>query len=329
MEEVPDMSLKIGFIGTGGFTRFHCNLLAKMENVDVTAFCGTNLGKAETLSGEWSNAKAYSDIEHMLDSQKLDAVYVCVPPTAHGEIEYRLIERNIPFFVEKPLAIDAELPEHIAKQVELNKLITCVGYNFRYAESTARAREMLKDRTVGMAIGYWMSKLPALKWWRNQDGSGGQFIEQTTHIVDLLRYLLGEAKEVYGRYAQRYLHEVEEGFTIDDVGSVTVTFESGAIASINNTCLLPVKHQVGVNVYTNIGVLELAPERLTDVSEKGVTVYENTKNAFVTEHEVFLNAVRTKDPTGILSTYCDALLTQKLTAAALKSAKTGEPVRIG
>jgi len=34
-------------------------------------------------------------VEEMLDKQKLDAVYICVPPYAHGEIEHALIERNI------------------------------------------------------------------------------------------------------------------------------------------------------------------------------------------------------------------------------------------
>jgi myo-inositol 2-dehydrogenase/D-chiro-inositol 1-dehydrogenase len=193
--------------------------------------------------------------------------------------------------------------------------------------NSARA-ENATSCSSSMAIGYWMSKMPSLKWWRRQENSGGQFIEQTTHIVDLLRYLLGEVEEVYALYAQRYLHKVEDGFTIDDVGSVTFKFSSGVIASINNTCILPISHQIGINIYTNKGVLELQPEKLRDVGMDGATVYENQMDPFMTEHEVFLNAVRTKDPSGILSNYGDAYLTQVLTDAALKSAKTGMPVRL-
>jgi myo-inositol 2-dehydrogenase/D-chiro-inositol 1-dehydrogenase len=97
------MTLHIGMVGTGSFALKHCRLLQGMDGVEVTAICGSSQEKADALAKQFTNAKGYASIHHMVDSQRLDAVYICVPPFAHGEIELVLAQRGIPFLVEKPL----------------------------------------------------------------------------------------------------------------------------------------------------------------------------------------------------------------------------------
>ncbi|MCU6794258.1 Gfo/Idh/MocA family oxidoreductase [Paenibacillus sp. WQ 127069] len=322
------MTLQVGFVGTGGFTRFHCNLLSKMEGVQVRAFCATRLEKAEQAAVDWNGAVGYDSLTHMLDQQKLDAVFVCVPPMAHGEIEYALIERGIPFLLEKPLGLDLLQPADIASRIQAKPLITSIGYHFRYMDSTQRALELLKSRTVGMALGYWMGSMPKVPWWRRQDGSGGQFIEQTSHMVDLLRYTMGEVEEVYAAYANRVMHEKEDGVTTPDVGTVTIKLVSGAVATISNTCILPGSGPIGLHVYTDQGVLELSDKSLKDIGRASVCEYANQNDPYIREHEAFFHAVRTGDTSRILSIYADSLRTQTVTTAALHSAASGLPVRL-
>ncbi|WP_251026584.1 Gfo/Idh/MocA family oxidoreductase [Bacillus sp. ISL-46] len=50
--------MKIGFIGTGWFTNMHSNILGEMNGIEVTAFCGTSIEKAEAEARKWSNALA-------------------------------------------------------------------------------------------------------------------------------------------------------------------------------------------------------------------------------------------------------------------------------
>jgi len=323
------LSLQVGFVGTGGFTKFHCNLLAKMEGVQVRAFCGTSLDKAERLAADWNGAKGYDSVHRMLEDNALDAVYICVPPMAHGEAEEALIERGIPFFVEKPVGLDMELPTSILKKVRDKKLITSVGYHFRYMDSTQRALEALRERTIGMGLGFWMGGMPRVAWWRKQDGSGGQFIEQTTHIVDLMRYVMGEPVEVYAAYGNRVMHLVEEGVTTPDVGTVTIKLASGAVATISNTCVLPGGGPIGLHLYTDKGVMELGSDGLKDMGKTTVFEYKNVNNPYVRAHEAFLHAVKTGDTSGILSSYEDAVKTQAIGVAALLSAADGVPVRLG
>lgn len=323
------MTLKIGIVGTGWFSDMHAKLLSGMEGVRIAAVCGSTLEKASRMAGQYGDAAAYARITDMLDGNRLDAVYVCVPPFAHGEIELALAERGIPFLVEKPLGTDTETPSAIMQAVLEKKLITSVGYHFRYMDGTARAQELLRDRTVGMGLGYWMGSMPGVYWWRKMEGSGGQFVEQTTHIVDLIRYLLGEVDEVYAAFASRFKHTQEDGVTVPDVGTATFRMKNGAVVSVSNTCMMPIGHTVGLHLYTDAGVLELSHSGLKELTESRTTEYKNRTNPYEAENKAFLHAVRTGDTSMIRSTYEDAFRTQEVTVAVNRSAAAGQPVKIG
>jgi myo-inositol 2-dehydrogenase/D-chiro-inositol 1-dehydrogenase len=320
------MTVKLGFIGTGGIANHHLKNLKQMDGVKVVSFFDVDVQRAQKAATEHEGAKAFSDVSEMLDSTGLDGVYVCVPPLAHGDIEFKLLEREIPFLVEKPLGINREVPADIGKKVKAKKLVTSVGYHWRYNESASIAKQLLVDSKVGMALGYWMGGMPMVPWWRVLSGSGGQFVEQTTHIVDLLRYLCGEVREVYAAYALRVMGEQVEGTDVPDVGTVTLKLVNGTVATISNTCLLPVGHHVGLDIYSNKGILELRSDELREVTSDGIRTHKNFANPYKVEDEAFIHALLTGDTSRILSDYEDSLRTHDVTIAANESAVLGKPI---
>lgn len=326
------MTLQIGIIGTGWFSKVHADILTRMEGVRVASVCGTTLEKAEAMASVY-DATGYDKLEHMLDGVRLDAIYICVPPMSHGPIEEELIKRRIPFFVEKPLSNEMEIPLRIMEQVQQSSLLTSVGYHFRYQDAAQVMKQAMQEQNVGMALGRWMGGMPGVSWWRRQEGSGGQFVEQTTHIVDLLRFCAGEVTEVYAMAAQRSMHEKHEHVTVADVANVTLKLESGAIASIANTCLLPDgEGGAGLQFYTDTGVWDWTPERLllpsaASHSMAGLEVPAG-HDPYVRENEAFIHALRTGDRSLILSDYADACRTQEITTAAQASVESGLPVQL-
>jgi len=322
------MSLKLGFIGTGGIAQHHVKNLVQMQGVELAAFYDVDPERAGKAASEHAGAKAYAHLDDMLDGSRLDGVYVCVPPMAHGAAEEKLIERGIPFLVEKPLGIDRELPRAIGEKIKAKKLTTSVGFHWRYNESAALAKKLLAETTPGMALGYWMGGMPMVPWWRVMSGSGGQFVEQTTHIVDLLRYVCGEVREVYAAYALQAMDKKVEGTDVPDVGTVALKLANGMIATISNTCMMPIGHRVGLDVYTSNGVLELRSDALTELTAQGSKAHPNVANPYFVEDEAFLHALRTGDSSRILSDYEDALKTHEVTIAANESAASGKAVRL-
>lgn len=323
------MTVRIGMVGTGGFSKKHADILSAMENVVIAAVCGTSKKKADVFAKHYKEAKGYDDFNEMLDEQTLDGVYICVPPMAHGSMELILIERRMPFFVEKPLGVTKVVSEKIAAELDRAPLVTAVGYHFRYSESIQYLKHILKDHKIGMVTGRWMGAMPGVKWWRNQTLSGGQFNEQTTHIVDLLRFLVGEVKEVQAYVGHRIMHEQLEDVTVADVGTLNIQFESGVIANISNTCVLPDGiGEVGFTLYTNKGMIHWTPEGVSIDTLSGREERVDAVDPYFSEDKAFIDAIVSSDTQQILSTYEDAFLTHSITDAVQKSIEINGPVRI-
>lgn len=324
------MTLKIGFVGTGGISLGHQQCLAQIEGVSIAAFTSASQESAEKAASEHNNAKSYATLTDMLDDQKLDAVYICVPPHVHDGLEEQLIERSVPFLVEKPLGIGQELPERISQGLARSGLLHSVGYHWRYLDCVQMAHKRLTESgsKIGMTLGYWMGTMPMADWWINYSTSGGQFVEQTTHMVDLLRLLCGEVTEVYAAYSQRAMQEQVPGVSVYDVGTVTMKLASGAVATISNSCMLPTYHRVGLDIYTDKEILEIQEGSLKIIEADTTTEYKCSGSPLQRENDAFVHALRTGDRSRIASDYQDALKTHRLTLAANLSAKNGKPVSI-
>ncbi|MDM4777925.1 Gfo/Idh/MocA family oxidoreductase, partial [Micromonospora sp. b486] len=65
----------------------------------------------------------FRDVDELLAAGP-DAVYVCVPPFAHGPVEEAVVAARVPMFVEKPVALDLETAERIAALVQQRGLLT-------------------------------------------------------------------------------------------------------------------------------------------------------------------------------------------------------------
>ena len=156
--------------------------------------------------------------------------------------------------------------------------------------------------------------------------SGGQMVEQTTHIFDLARYICGDVQEVYAAYATRVMGAVPE-FNICDVGTATLKFKSGVVGTISNTCVLSVPYTVGLHVIAKDLVMELHGD--LKVVEPGHTeVFSGGVNPMLEENVAFINAIKTGDRSLIRSDYADAVKTLATTLACNESAETGKPVAV-
>ena len=322
-----DKTVKVACVGTGWVAGRHLTAMTTLQGVELVGVAGRTEERAAPLARRF-NTRAFGDYRAMLDATKPDALIICTIPAAHGDVERAAIERGVPFLVEKPLATDWKTAEAIAAEVTAAKLMTSVGYHFRYAASVQRARELLAGQTISLVEGWWLSTTPPPAWWSKEELSGGQMIEQTTHIFDLARYLLGEARSVYGM-AGRVKRASHPESTVAEVSSAAVTFESGAIGTFNSSCILPQdNHRVGLHLYADGLALELTVKGLV-VDRGGQRLeYRERDDAIATEGAAFLQAVRTGDRSGIRSTYADALLTHRLTTAATDSARSGMPEQL-
>lgn len=318
--------VKVGFVGSGGIAGAHMGSLVQIPEAKMVAFCDVQFDRAKGRAEQYGG-KAYRDYRKMLDKEELDALYVCVPPFAHLDQELIAARKGIHLFIEKPIALSLAKAKAINAAIKRAGIVCSVGYHWRYQDTTDRARELLKDRAVGMVLGYWMGGMPGVAWWRRMKQSGGQMVEQTTHIFDLARYLCGDVKRVSAAYATRALMKVPQ-FDVSDVGTCTLEFKSGAVGQISTSCLLGQGYRVGLTIACHDFLLETDGGSLRMTEPGHNEDWRATTNPMLREDQVFIKACQTGKTREIRSPYSDAMKTLAVTLAANESAKKGRPVAL-
>ena len=323
MDGAATARTRIGFIGAGGIAQRHLGILEQFEDVVLTAFADPVAERAQGAA-ERFGARAFTDLETMLAEVPLDAVYICVPPFAHGVPERAALSRGLPFFVEKPLALDLATAEALAREVDAAGLVTGVGYHWRYLDTTDEAKDVLADNPAQFLSGYWLDSTPPPQWWWKQDQSGGQINEQTTHIVDLAHYLVGDVVQVFGAASHRPRPEYP-GLDIATASSATLRFASGAVGNIGSTCLLGWNHRVGLHLFGERLAIEMTDHDIMVDVGRGRPYRHAEGDPVWRQDRDFIDAVRGQ-ANRIRCPYGEALKTLRITDAIRRSIETGRAV---
>lgn len=339
--------IRVGLIGCGGISKSHLPHLSKSEDVELAAFCDVVVERAQKRAEEYGG-NVYDDAAKMLAAEKLDAAYILIPTYAHGAPERACIAAGIPFLVEKPLHIDPNDLRKLSKEVEASGLITVAGFMNRYRKSVSRVKEILGDDPAILMDGAWVSGPPVKKegdyfannpigqWWPVKEKSGGQFVEQVIHTVDLVRYLGGEVTEVSAFAARGFnqkLPNIVDNYTNDDAMVVSVKFAHGGVGNIFASCSTPAGGGVFLNVWAGQHTAKFTDwahhvSIYTAGEKEPETIKGDIDDIFPAEDRVFIDAVKTGDRSKIKSTYMDGAKTTLLCLAANESLETGGPVKV-
>lgn len=319
---------RIVLVGAGAVAQRHAGVLAALVDVKVVAVVDPVSAAAETLARS-CGARSFGDVEEALDGSDADAVYICVPPFAHGVPEKAALARGLPMFVEKPVAADLATAEELAALVAASGVVTGTGYHWRCLDIVAEAQQLLSAAPPLLASGYWLDKRPPVPWWADTAKSGGQVVEQLTHVLDLARALLGEAVEVYAAGARQPAPPgpAADRGDVDDATAATVRFESGAVATLAATSLLTVKHRAAFHTFSPGLVLELAEDHLVIDDGSARRERKPAADPRVTVDREFIEAVRGQRES-TRAPYAEAVQTHRLGCAVAESARTGRPVQI-
>jgi myo-inositol 2-dehydrogenase / D-chiro-inositol 1-dehydrogenase len=316
--------VRVGLIGAGGVAQRHARVLAGLPEVQVAGVTDVVPAAAEALASAYGT-KVLPDVEAVL-SEGVDAVYVCVPPFAHGPAERQVVEAGVPLFVEKPISLDRDTAVSLSREITERGLLTAVGHHWRYLAIADRARELLRDREVRLVNGAWLDKVPPVGWWPHRDRSGGPVVEQAAHVLDLARYLVGEVRQVSA--VGSGIPPAVAGADIDASTVATLRFADGAIGTISATCVLGWKERAGLEIYADGLALSVAEDRLTIRSGDDLTTVDSDpESARVAVDAAFIGAVRGEEQ-DIRVPYAEALRTHELALAVAASAASGRTVDV-
>jgi predicted dehydrogenase len=314
--------IRAGFIGCGGIAREYLNRLEGLgDTISVTAFCDIEEKRAGELAAGLG-ARTYTDYRRMFDAEQLDAVFDNLPPFARENELVLAAEHGCAIFTTKPLGLNLETPQRSLEAIERAGVINSVGYMFRYSGITQYAKFLVADRPVAMVLGRVLGAMPG-GWNSKRALSGGQLVEQSTHIFDLARYFLGDVRSVYALGRTGY---VPDRVDYEDVTTVALDFTDGGVGSVVSTCAVW-KFFWGFTVVARDLHLELVFDEWTvrgSVDGRQVD-YRDEMTGYQEQITTFVRAVQTQDQSLVRCAYRDGMGTLATTLAANKSLESGKP----
>jgi len=320
--------LKVGFIGCGGRAGNHMEALKALPMAEMVAFADVVEERAKLCAQKY-RGRAYGDYHKMLEEESLDACYICLPPFAHTDQETLCAERGIPFLIEKPVALTLKKAQEVERAVNKAGLITLVGYQMRFIDALTEMREVLLEEggRIGLCEAVRCGGVAGGPdhWWRKQELSGGQLVEQSTHQVDLARWFVGEVTEVYARL-ETLLSQDLPNYTIEDASIVTLKFKNGALGVITSTTAAQPEGSYGrfTVIAKNLEVMTFPSYRIVKGQE--VTQYEPKVDSTLEINRHFLQCLEKGQQTRI--PYSEGLKDLEVTLAAVKSSETGRTVKL-
>jgi UDP-N-acetylglucosamine 3-dehydrogenase len=310
----PSNNTKIAVIGVGGWGKNHARVLTELGC--LTAICDLDLARAKEIAKRYG-AQAYSAIDQMLDTQRLDGCLICTPTKTHAVVAKKVMEHNINAFVEKPMSFSSKECEEMTQLAEKKKLVLTAGYVERFNPAISDTRKIVEVRKYGdpMMIEFHReNRMPA------HITDVGIIYDTSVHDIDAAMFLFGNAPHVIFARAGKRFHAHE------DFATIMMGFEGQKVAIIASNWLTPKKVRTFSAVCTD-GIITgdfLTQEIRIDHAEATIVPRRQFQEPLVLELKNFVESIEGK--TKIVVTADDATNVTKVAEAAILSSNTGSPV---
>ena len=178
--------MRIGVIGIGNMGSNHARIYSEIANLVAVSDINKELGKK--LSEKFKCA-FYSDYKEMLNKEKLDAVSIVVPTSFHKKVALDVIEKGIPFLLEKPISDNLENSSEIIKRAKEKNIRFMVGHIERFNPAVIKLKEILDNFELGEINSIMCRRVgvipPKVK-------DTNVIIDLAVHDIDIFNFLLNK-----------------------------------------------------------------------------------------------------------------------------------------
>lgn len=203
-------NLRIGLIGTGNWSRSaHLPAFAHMTGVEIVGVTDINPDHIRIVS-DLFGVQAYPDLSSMLADARLDILDVVTSRGMHFEPVMAGLAHNLDILCEKPLGHNITETRQLYHEACRRNVVTQMGFTFRYSPAVQYVRDLIQDGFIGEVYhlqGFEenaqlvdaQTPLPRIGFNRKTDS--GALHGYGSHLLDLVRWTLGEFEEVIGDMA--------------------------------------------------------------------------------------------------------------------------------
>lgn len=320
-------------VGMMSFAHMHAysyaNSLQKIDGVTIAGVFDDDMRRGKQAASKYGTTH-YSDVDAFLASD-LDAVIVCSENIHHKEMVIKAAKAKKHILCEKPLATTKEDAEEMIKICEENGVILQTAFPVRFSRPIQKVKQMIEQSEIGDIMAFRTTNRgqnPGGWFIDDRKAGGGAVLDHTVHMVDIMRWYLGEeVSEVYAN-VDSFFHNIP----IDDAGILTLEFENGVIASHDASWSKSKKNPTWGDVFIEvIGTKQIVK---VDTIKEHVEVFTNDEKplkymSFSTNMDEglirdFVDCVKRRGEPSISG--FDGLKAMEVALAAYKSHRTKRPV---
>jgi UDP-N-acetyl-2-amino-2-deoxyglucuronate dehydrogenase len=285
---------RIGIVGCGRISQFHVDAIEKVEGLTLAAVSDIDEARARA-AGEKAGVPSFSSLDAMLAGADLDIVAVCTPSGLHPEHGIAAAKAGKHVVSEKPMALSIEGADaliaasekagrnlFVVKQNRLNPPIQLLK---RAVERGRFGRIFMANVTVR-----WQRPqeyYAAEKWRGTWKLDGGAIMNQASHYVDLLQWLVGPVASVMAKTATQ-ARRIEA----EDSGAAVLQFASGALGMIEvNVLTYPRNYEGSITIMGESGTVKIGGTSVNKVEHWSFAEYDDDDKLVET------GAINTNPPT--------------------------------
>ena len=245
---IPDRKIRFALVGCGRISRNHIESIAQhAADAELVAVCDIDAAALAAAVGA-TGAKGFDSLDALLEGSDADVVILATPSGLHASQAIRIAQAGRHVITEKPMATRWEDGKRMVQACDIAGVrLFVVKQNRRNATLQLLKRAVNKGRfgriyMVNVNV-FWtrpQSYYDSGDWRGTWDFDGGAFMNQASHYVDLLDWMVGPVESV-----QAYTATLARNIEVEDTGVVSVKWRSGALGSMNVTMLTYPKNLEG------------------------------------------------------------------------------------
>jgi predicted dehydrogenase len=222
--------LRFALVGAGAIAQTYEAAFRDLDVARIAAVCDVNKVAADALA-ERAGCKSYATVESLLRHAQFDAAVVCTPPATHEAVTISLLERGKHVLCEKPLATTVPAAWRMLEAASRGKALLTMASKFRYVEDVRKAHDLMLAGTVGELVSIenaFTARVDMRNRWNSNPAvsGGGVLIDNGTHAVDILRYFLGNLRDVQIIEGRRL-----QGLSVEDTVRLFVHNDEGVMGT--------------------------------------------------------------------------------------------------
>ena len=209
--------LKIGIVGLGFMGKMHFRCYKSLKNVEIVAICDADKNQLKDTSGvagnisgaevdlDLSNISLYSDLNRMLEQEKIDAISISTPTFLHSSQTIASLNAGKHVFCEKPMALNSKDCEEMISIARQSGKTLQIGHCIRFWPEYAKAKEIIDTQNFGKVLAasfHRLSLTPTWSWdncFLDGKRSGGAILDLHIHDSDFIQFVFGMPKKVFSQ----------------------------------------------------------------------------------------------------------------------------------